>query len=118
MSEYIEPNDWVVVENPIKHREISVLASIKFREQQSKRDGVFFIDTLLDTGIPNDLWICDFCNAEIPVQDDEGKTLSVIIWNNSRALCEECLTDFKGKYSTEQDQTYNCECGCSREDKI
>ena len=50
MSEYIEPNDWVVVQNPIKHREISVLASIKFREQQSKADGVFFIDTLLDTG--------------------------------------------------------------------
>ena len=116
-EEYIEPNDWVVVQDPIKHREISVADSIKFREQQSKADGVFFIDTLLDTGITNDLWICDFCNDQIPVQDEEGKPLSIIIWNNSRALCEKCLTEFKGKWATEQDETYNCECGCSRKDK-
>ena len=40
----------------------------------------------------------------MPVQDDKGKPLSIIIWNNSRALCDKCLTDFKGKYSTEQDK--------------
>lgn len=115
-EEELELNDWVVVTNPIKHREIATIQAQAWRDLK-KEEGVFVIDTLLDTGLSHDLWICDFCNAQIPVSDEEGKMLSITIWNNSRALCENCLTEFKSKWATDDDETYNCRCGCSREEE-
>lgn len=118
MSDYdeeLEPNDWVIVQNPIKHREIATVAAIEFRKTVAERKGVFYIDTLLDTGLANDLWLCDFCNDIIPVYVEGTKeVIPLTIWNNSRALCDSCLKDFKEKWTTDKDETYDCECGCSK----
>ena len=113
-EEELEPNDWVVVKDPIKHREIATEVAIEFRKTVAESKGVFYIDTLLDTGITNDLWLCDFCNDKIPVfVEGSDEKLPITIWNNSRALCESCLKEFKEKWTTDKDETYNCRCGCS-----
>lgn len=113
-EEELEPNDWVIVQDPIKHREIATEVALEFRRTVAEDKGVFYIDTLLDTGIENDLWLCDFCNDRIPVYKEDTKELiPLTIWNNSRALCESCLRVFKEKWSTDEDETYNCRCGCS-----
>ena len=113
-EEELEPNDWVVVKDPIKHREIATEVAIEFRKTVAESKGVFYIDTLLDTGITNDLWLCDFCNDKIPVfVEGSDEKLPITIWNNSRALCESCLRVFKEKWTTDEDETYNCRCGCS-----
>lgn len=121
MSDYdeeLEPNDWVIVNNPIKHRQIAREAAIEFRKTVTESKGVFYIDTLLDTGLSDELWICDFCNEQIPVYVGDTKELSPItIWNNSRALCDSCLKDFKEKWTTDDDETYDCECGCSKSEE-
>lgn len=108
-----ECNDWVIVKDPIKHREIATQIALEYRKVQTEQEGVFVIDTLLDTGLSHDLWVCDFCNEQIPVKDNEGNNLSITIWNNSRALCERCLTKWKSQVSTDDDETYDCKCGCS-----
>lgn len=117
MSDYdeeLEPNDWVKVKNPIKHRKIARENSIKWRKENPITH-IFQFDMLLDTGIADDMWLCDFCNNLIPVYVGDTKELSTItIWNNSRALCDSCLKDFKEKWSTKEDETYDCECGCSK----
>ena len=103
----MESNHWYMVNDPILHRQIARVEAMRFRRENQERGGVFYIDTLLDTGLADDFWLCDMCNEVIPVDKP------IPIWNNSRAMCKTCKHDIDTKYATPYDTVQNCECGCS-----
>lgn len=71
---------FVIYEDPVAHRvnqgsEITVSDATK---------------VVVNYTLPNDHYVCDFCNDEIDVQTDEGKAISVFVLNNNNALCFQC----------------------------
>ena len=107
----IDSNHWYMVTNPVLHRQIARVEAMRFRRENQERGGVFYIDTLLDTGLADDFWICDMCNEVIPIDKP------IPIWNNSRAMCKQCRNDIDSKYATPYDTVQNCECGCSEKEE-
>ena len=98
----------IIVEQPVLHRQNDRKEREAFYKENGKNGNVF--DTLIDTGIADDFWVCDFCNAQIEVIKDK-KQVPVFI-HGSYALCKKCLNDYKEKYPEEFQIIQKCNC-CS-----
>lgn len=82
----------LLVKDPVQHR----VNDRKEREQYYAREFPLgkpsnIIDTLVDAGLPDDLWICDICNDEMEL--DNG----VMIIENM-AMCNDCITRCVNQY--------------------
>ena len=95
-----------IVKNPVLHRAKDRLQREQFYKENGRHD-VFF-DTLIDTGIGDDEWVCDFCNTQIEVGTFDKPT-SVYI-HGSYALCTNCLYEYKAKYPEEFQVEQTCVC--------
>ena len=107
----IEMIQWIV--NPTAHRRKQRLFAEAMYEKNKKvheQNGFFFIDTLVDSGLPDDLWLCDLCNCEINVD------LRIPVVDNL-AMCMTCYRKNKG-YITPKTMEGDCtlEC-CEMEEK-
>lgn len=91
------------INNPIEHRKVDRLNSeyhYAEMKKQHEEAGNFFIDVLVDTPIPDDLWVCDLCNAEIDI------TISIPVIEGY-AMCRQCYTKLEEKIT---DNTYQEDC--------
>ena len=107
----IEEIVWVL--NPVKHREVIRLTSEVNYDANKKayeEQGFFFIDTLVESGIPDDLWVCDLCNVQMNVE------IHIPVVDNL-AMCETCYKKNE-KYITPKTIEGECtlEC-CETEEK-
>jgi|TARA_A100001201_G_scaffold137980_2_gene128425 hypothetical protein len=103
---------WVL--NPIKHRQVQRLtAEVNYDDTKKayEEQGFFFIDTLVENNIPDDLWICDFCNVQIDIEISMPKGI-VVVDNN--ALCQECFDKSK-KYIGKKTLEGNCPNLCCKQ---
>ena len=90
----------IIISNPIRHRANDRAERTAYYEKYGQDDFVF--DTLTDTNIPDDLWICDFCNVPIEVVDLANQPKSIWI-HLSYALCGNCVDDLVNKEDDTQD---------------
>jgi len=101
----VEEIVWVL--NPIEHRkEVRLESEKQYEEKKSsiEKNGGFFFDVLVDTNIPDDLWVCDLCNDQIAVD----RKIPVV---DNLALCPECFA----KWNTKEyinDKTLEGDCPC------
>lgn len=105
----IEEVVWVL--NPVKHRQVIRLTSEVNYDATKKayeEQGFFFIDTLVDNPIPDDLWVCDFCNIEIDIELPQGIP---VVDNN--ALCHQCYVKSE-KYINDKTLEGNCPNLCCK----
>jgi len=108
----VEEIIWVI--NPIEHRKkIRLISEANYEKTKKAYEdrGAFFIDVLVDSGLPDDLWVCDLCNDEIAVD-------SRIPIVDNLALCTKCFA----KWNTEEyvnDKTIEGDCPnvCCNTDK-
>ena len=110
----IEEIVWVL--NPIKHRQVQRLtAEVNYDDNKRayEEQGFFFIDTLVENNIPDDLWICDFCNVQIDIEISMPKGI-VVVDNN--ALCQECFNKSK-KYIDKTTLEGNCPNLCCKQEE-
>tara|TARA_R100001163_G_scaffold52589_1_gene39928 strand:- start:848 stop:1354 length:507 start_codon:yes stop_codon:yes gene_type:complete len=83
-----------MVVDPVKHRVNLRQASVDYYKIYGKPPNV--IDTVIDYGLPDDLWICDVCNDDIQLIPSEamkqyGFGRSPIIQDDSYAYCTKCF---------------------------
>lgn len=97
----------IIVTNPIIHRAKDRLAREEYYKN-NKRDDMVIFDTLVDTGIGDDDWMCDFCNVPMDVGTVD-EPLGLLI-HGSYALCEPCVESSKKKYPEEFIDTQVCKC--------
>ncbi len=107
----IEKIQWII--NPIAHRKKQRLFAEAMYEKNKKvheQNGFFFIDTLVDNGLPDDLWVCDLCNVQMNVE------IHIPVVDNL-AMCETCYKTNE-KYITPKTMESECtlEC-CEMEEK-
>lgn len=123
-----------IIANPITHREVyytTQRVSWLLQKMRAAREGYTYIDTVFETNIPHDLWVCDFCNMTIPVgnKDKQEKVnLLVSTYNveelkkqandgeviGGNALCDSCFNEYKIKYPL-IDKVI---CGCCRSPEL
>tara|TARA_R110000744_G_scaffold57051_1_gene120132 strand:+ start:355 stop:696 length:342 start_codon:yes stop_codon:yes gene_type:complete len=84
----------IIITNPILHRQKDRAERTAYYDKHGK-DNVIF-DTLIDTDIPNDLWVCDFCNVSIEVVDLANQPKSIWV-HLGYALCGNCVDDIVSK---------------------
>jgi len=120
---------WLVIPNPIKHRQFARLkAHMTYAtdKKQAEEMGLHFISQLVDSDIPDDLWICDMaCNSSIdatqPINisctiDDIDEAIrdanagEQIV--GGHAMCGSCFQELKNKYP--QYFKRKVICGCCR----
>jgi len=103
----IEEIVWII--NPIKHRKrLRINAELNYESNKKAHEdnGFFFIDTLVESNIPDDLWICDLCNASI----DADNRIPVA---DNLALCNECFAKWNTKeYIGDKTLEGNCPDVC------
>lgn len=104
-----------IVEQPILHRSKDRLRREEYYKENGRED-VFF-DTLVDTGIGDDEWICDFCNKQIPVIKEDSSEQIPIFIHGSYALCDSCKKEYEGKYPEEFQVVQTCPC-CKASNKL
>jgi hypothetical protein len=79
-------DDLRFVVRPTAHREIERRADATDPAiRELERQGIAVIQIWPES---NDLWICDFCNTQIPVEDDIALVPVLGTW----ALCPSCVT--------------------------
>lgn len=100
MSEYY----WIV--DAPKHR---VASTIAFDAQYATLTEDQKVHVIRAYDVPPTIWVCDFCNEDIPYQDDDGGMMKVPCVG-SYAICPECFV----KHGTSLwDGAPDCECdGC------
>lgn len=118
---------WLVIPNPIKHRQVARVEAHMYYDQSKKQAqemGFEFISQLVDSDIPDDLWICDMaCNNSIdatqPInlsctiddlesikkEADAGQPIS-----GGYALCGKCFQEMKSKYPEYFKRKVICGC--------
>ena len=101
-----------IVKNPVLHRAKDRLSREEYYKKNGRNDVMF--DTLLDTGIGDDDWICDFCNVSIEVGTKDNPQ-SVLI-HGSYALCPSCIKEYKTKYPEEFINQQDCKCCIDEEE--
>ena len=79
-----------IISNPMLHRKNDRAERVAYYDKYGQDDFVF--DTLTDTNIPDDMWICDLCNTPIEVVDKANKPKSLWIHLNY-ALCGNCVDE-------------------------
>lgn len=123
-----------IITKPITHRQVyKVEQRLNYlaMKQQSINEGWFFIDTAFETGIADDLWVCDLCNTQIDVgNESEQKPVKLLSTSyqyeqdkkdmndgatlSGTALCDTCYNRIK----TQDDNAFihKLVCGCCRDD--
>jgi len=115
MTMYEEEEIDLIISNPVLHRANDREYAEQMRELTKNKDnGFIYIDTLLDTGLTDDFWICDMCNDQIIVLDDEGEPISVYLWLQSRALCMDCIDKYDNKGYLNEGKMF-CPCCIGKE---
>ena len=124
---------WLVIPNPIKHRQVAkVQAHMHYEEnkKQAQELGFEFISQLVDSDIPDDLWVCDMaCNSSIdatqPINlsctiDDidevkrEAKAGQQI--SGGYAMCGSCFQEMKNNYPEYFERKVICGCCRTEQD--
>ncbi|MBO71658.1 MAG: hypothetical protein CL508_05235 [Actinobacteria bacterium] len=105
----------LIVSNPVLHRANDREYAEKMRKQ-NEDSGVIYIDTLLDTGLTDDFWICDMCNDQINVVDEQGESISVYLWLQTRALCGNCIDKYEEQGYLNEGKMF-CPC-CIGKEKV
>jgi len=96
---------FVVYENPITHRQnIGSAITIQFDNQPTQVIEIAESD-----------WICDFCNSQIKIFDEEENQLSVFCLNNSNAVCMNCYFELIKKDKSLNKEYGICQCCMDKE---
>ena len=95
---------FVIYENPITHR----------TNQGSHLSIVTDNETTTIPISPID-WLCDFCNSNIQIFDEQEVQMSVFVLNNNNALCMKCFFATIKKDRTMADEFGLCGCCMDRE---
>ena len=119
---------WLVIANPIRHRQVaSIYAHMRYAEEKAMAEemGAIYINQLVDTPMPNDLWVCDFCNSSIDTLQAINITTTIhdmelakkdadagLPIHGGHALCGSCFQ--KSKNNNPEYWTRKIICGCCR----
>lgn len=95
---------FVIYENPIQHRtnvgsHISIVT-----DNETSTIPISPID-----------WLCDFCNSNIQIFDEQEIQMSVFVLNNNNALCMKCFFEVIKKDRTMADEFGLCQCCMDKE---
>ena len=125
-----------IIPNPITHRQVYTLTqrmSYLKNKMQAEQEGWSFIDTAFDTNIPDNLWICDLCNASLDVGDSDKQNPVKLLSTSfayeedkqamsegerlgGTALCDSCINSIKTRNPSAMTKTLIC--GCCRKPEL
>ena len=101
-----------LVKDPVSHRVNDRKERIDYYAREyplGKPNNI--IDSLIDSDIPDDLWICDLCN------DDMNISFCILIVENM-ALCPECIQKSIYRYNDWRDIKINvCSLQCCTQEE-
>ena len=101
-----------IISNPILHRRKDRAKRTAYFDKYGRDDFVF--DTLIDTNIPDNLWVCDFCNLSIEVVDLANQPKSIWV-HLGYALCGDCVDEQIAKEDNTMDTINSSDvefCNC------
>lgn len=76
---------WIVDPIPHRHYSMAQAQEMKRQAEESGNIGFFVISSPAD-----DEWACDWCNGDIRIVGDDGRPISVPMFD-SNALCDSCV---------------------------
>jgi len=95
---------FVIYENPITHRtNVGSHLSI-VTDNETTTIPISPID-----------WLCDFCNSNIQIFDEQEIQMSVFVLNNNNALCMKCFFEIIKNDRTMADEFGLCQCCMDKE---
>ena len=91
-----------LVTDPVKHRVNDRQARVDYYKIHGKSDVIY--DVIIDGGLADDEWVCDYCNETIDASEP-------IMCDESNAWCKKCLANELSK-SVRQGQALIKICEC------